>query len=173
MGNLFTLTPAIKGIAQQAISDLISQLGKDCKLIWPPRAKPCQNCLPDPIGKKSSNRWRTGGPVWFPDGSVCPVCNGVGQLFEEVSKTITMLCAWSPKDWFVKVPFNIQVPDNEIQTKGFIADLPSVLQARRMRLEASVQPLIHYEFDLQGEPIDPGNIVQAKFFVARWRRRPS
>lgn len=173
MGHLFTLTPSIKGIAQQAITDLISQLGKDCTLIWPPRATPCPDCLPDLIGKKSSNRWRTGGPVWFPDGSICPMCQGKGQLFEEKTKTIKMLCAWSPKDFFLKVPFNIQVPDNQIQTKGFIADMPDVLQARRMRVESAVQPYIHYEFDLKTEPIDPGNIVQGKFWIARWERRPS
>lgn len=169
MAPLFTLTSDIISIAQQAVTDLINNLGKDCTLYYPARPYPCSNCLPGP-GNRPSVRWRTGGPMPFQDGTLCPMCNGKNQLFEEKTEVITMLCAWTPKEWFLKPPPNVRVPDNQIQTKGFIADMPKVLKADSMVVEAAVGPYKHYRFKLSGEPIDPSNIVQGQFFVATWDR---
>lgn len=170
MGNpLFTLSADVIGIAQQAVTDLVNNLGKDCTLYYPPRAMPCTNCVPGP-GNAPSVRWRSGGPTPFPDGSLCPLCNGKNQLFEEITEPIKMLCAWSPKDWYVPAARNVQVPEGRIQTKGFMADLPKVLRAQQMVVESALTPYLKCRFRLAGEPIDPSNIVQGQFFVALWDR---
>lgn len=169
MPPLFTLTTEIISIAQQAVTDLINNLGKDCTLYYPSRSSPCPNCLPGP-GNRPTVRWRTGGPIPFQDGSLCPMCNGKNQLFEDQSEKITMLCAWTPKEWFLKPSSNVRIPDNQIQTKGFIGDLPKVARADSMVVESAIGAYKHYRFKLASEPIDPSNIVQVKFFVATWER---
>lgn len=170
MAKIFSLTDDIKQIAEFAIDDLIDQLGKTCRLIYPPIASPCVNCLFDPIGNKSSNTWTNGGPIPFENGSTCPMCDGSGLHFNSMTKDIKVLVANSPKDFFQKLPAHIQLPDGSIQTKGYMKDLPDVLQTRKMVFQLDIEGLIKYTYELLGEPIDQGNIVQGKYWVANWTR---
>jgi hypothetical protein len=170
MAKIFSLTDDIKQIAEFAIDDLIDQLGKTCKLVYAASPSPCPNCIFDPIGNKSSNTWISGGPIPFENGSTCPHCDGTGLHFTTVTKDIKVLVANSPKDFFQKMPANIQIPAGTIQTKGYMKDLPDVLQTRKMIFQLDVQGLVKYTYELSGEPIDQGNIVQGKYWVANWVR---
>lgn len=172
MGTIFTLTPAIKAIAQAAIDDLINQLGKTCRLYYPPRQVQCNNCIFNPVGSKSSGVYLDGGPSPFPPGSLCPLCSGKGTISSQTTDLITMLCAWSPKDFFV--PTNrsqaIVVPEGRIQTKGFAEDLPKIMQAAYMLIETDIEPRLRCKFKRAGDPIDQSNIIQGRYFVMQWDR---
>lgn len=170
MAKIFTLSDDIKLIAEYAIDDLIDQLGKTCQLIYAPTPSPCPNCVFDPIGNKSSNTWINGGPIPFENGSDCPSCNGQGLHFTSLTKSVKLLIANSPKDFFQRLPANVQLPSGSIQTKGYMRDLPDVLQTRKMVVQLDIQGLIRYTYELAGEPIDQGNIVQGKYWVANWSR---
>jgi hypothetical protein len=170
MAKLFSLSTDVKTIAQNAIDDLIDQLGKDCLLLFPPIPESCVNCIIDPIGNKSSNYWINGGPIPFPNASTCPMCDGRGYHFKQLNKPIKLLISNSPSQWFVKLPVNIQSPAGTIQTKGYVADLPDVLQCRKMIVQISLEPIIRYTYELDGEPIDQGNIVQNRYWVGIWNR---
>ena len=50
----------------------------------------CPNCVYDPIGRKSSNRFQDGGPVPFPYGGVCPLCNAAGRKGVETTEDINV-----------------------------------------------------------------------------------
>lgn len=169
MGKLFTLSDDIKKIAQDGIDDLIDQLGKDCRLLYPSVQEDCPNCIYDPIANRSTGRYQTGGPQPFPQGTICPVCRGVGKLVSDTSEIIRMLCQWNPKNYEL-LAGNIQVPNSVVQTKGYLSDMPKVLKARKMVLETSIEGYQRYTFELWGEPIDQGNIIQGRYFVALWRR---
>lgn len=170
MGKIFTLTDDIKQIARDAIDDLIDELGKDCTLLYPPKTVHCANCVFDPIGKKSSGRYLTGGPVFFPVGSLCPLCNGAGTRAEQVSEVVRFLCAWTPQDFYMPVPRGITVPEGRIQTKGYMTDFPKVMQCVEMIVENPLEPVLRARFKLVGEPVDRSNIIQGRYFVARWER---
>ena len=170
MPKIFNISADIKKIAQDAIDDLIDQLGKDCELVYPPIPETCVNCELDPIGNKSSNHWTNGGPMPFPNGSICPMCNGEGLHFKEITRSIKLLIANSPSEWFVKMPAGLQVPAGTIQTKGYIKDLPDVLKTRKLIVQLSLEPMVRFTYELAGEPIDQGNIVQNRYWVAVWNR---
>jgi RNA polymerase subunit RPABC4/transcription elongation factor Spt4 len=169
MGKIFTLTDDIKQIASDAIDDLIDQLGKDCRLIYPDKVSDCPNCIFNPVTQKSSNKYQSGGPFPFQDGTICPVCHGNGRLQSEQTETIKMLCSWNPRQWII-LPGNINVPNSMVQTKGYLTDLPKVLRSRKMVLQIPIEPYNKYQFELQGEPIDQGNIIQGRYFIAVWKR---
>lgn len=169
MGKIFTITDEIRTIASNAIDDLIDQLGKDCRLLYPSVKIDCPNCIFDPTTNRSSGRYQTDGPRPFSQGTICPVCRGNGLLDSEHTETIRMLCTWNPKE-FTLLAGNIQVPYSMVQTKGYLTDLPKILQSRKMTLELPIEPYIRYNFDLWGEPIDQGNIIQGRYFVAVWKR---
>ena len=170
MGKIFTLTPDIKKIAQDAIDDLIDQLGKDCLLVYSSVKADCPNCLYDPITKRSTGRYKLGGPRPFPNGQICPVCRGTGQLESESTEIIRMLCQWNPARFTSLSDATIQIPNSIVQTKGYIWDLPKILRARTIILQLPIEPYIRYRFQLWGEPIDSSNIIQSRYFVATWKR---
>ena len=39
-----------------------------------------------------------------------------------------------------------------------------------MIMQISLEPMIRYTYELAGEPIDQGNIVQNRYWVAVWNR---
>lgn len=171
MGIIFTLDPEIKATIQDALDDLITELGKPCKLVYPSKSVKCVNCIYDPIGKKSSNIWKTGGPMKFMVG-VCPMCNGGGTRAEEVSETIKMLCAWEPKKFFV--PFqeiNIKSPYGLLQTKFYLKDLPKIKMADHLVFQVPIEPYVKSNYYLIGEPGDQSNIIQDRYCIATWERR--
>lgn len=170
MGKLFTLTDDIKNIARDAIDDLIDQLGKTCTLVYPPKWVDCANAATDPVGHKGANRWVNGGASQFNPLGVCSLCNGEGKIAQEVTDDVVMLLAWEPSKFFVKSPAYVDVPKGQIQTKGYITDLPKIMKARQMIVQPSLESTIRWRFELAGEPIDPGNIIQGRYFVALWNR---
>jgi hypothetical protein len=87
-----------------------------------------------------------------------------------LTRPIKLLISNSPSQWFVKLPVNIQSPAGTIQTKGYVADLPDVLQCRKMIVQISLEPIIRFTYELDGEPIDQGNIVQNRYWVGIWNR---
>lgn len=174
MGKVFALTPDIISIAQDALDDLLAPhaeggLAKTCQLIYPPVLSECVNCIYDPIGDKSSNRWITGGPMPFPDGGICPVCNDVGKLATTPTENIQLGVQSDPAHFYLKVPFGVRVPAGTIQTKGFITDLPKVLQAQEMIVAPGKFPIV-MRYVMDGEPIDTGSIIQSRYWFAFWKR---
>lgn len=176
MPDLFTLTNDVKAITANAIDSLINQLGKACKLIYPPKMVPCGNCIADNVGMKSSNRWLSGGPLPFPDGSLCPLCNGKGFEAQEISESIKLLVTWNPKKFDYPLLQEkpgvqlVEVPAGTIQTKGFLSDMPRILQSRQLIVQTDIEGMNRYRFFLWGEPVDVSNIVQARYCVALWSR---
>lgn len=169
MGKIFTITNDIRQIASDAIDDLINQLGKPCRLYYPPKIVNCPNCTPDTIGHKSLTIYKSGGPVPFSFGA-CPICQGSQQQrFDVQTEIVTLLCAISPKDWFIKMP-NIRVPDGMMQTKGYLRDAPKIQRCENMVVETQIEGYKRMIWQLQSDIFDVGNIIQGRYFVALWRR---
>lgn len=170
MGVIFTLDSDTKSLIQQVFDDLITELGKDCQLVYPARWTPCSNCIYDPIGNKSSNHYLTGGPIPFTNG-MCPLCNGQGRLAETVSETVHWLCEWEPKKFLTPVP-NVKLRQafSVVQTKGYFTDMPKAQRAEYMLFQLPIQGYTQYRYKLASEPGDPSNIVQGRYFIATWER---
>jgi hypothetical protein len=87
------LSDIISGAAE-AFDDILNNNGTDCLLIYQGILEQCANCVYDPIGKKSAGRWRSGGPLSFSSGTICPACGGAGTRTTEYSETIKMTIDW-------------------------------------------------------------------------------
>lgn len=77
----------------------------------------CPNCIFDPGLKKSSNKYKTGGPINFTLGTICPYCNGIGYYGETDIETIYLAIIADQKKW-INPPTNIAIPDGSIQAIG-------------------------------------------------------
>src|SRR5574338_1343905 len=71
---------------------------KICRLYFAPAVNEGPNCILDTMSNVSSNRYKTGGPVPFTDG-ICPNCNGVGYVNQDIYTDLNMIVHWNPKSW--------------------------------------------------------------------------
>jgi len=164
MSNYFEITTDVKQQYADMISDMIAAMGKSVTIYYPGIMESCVNCIYDPIGKKSSNRYRTGGVMPFAGGLPCPICAGTGQRAKIVTETTKFLCTWNlngqfGNDKYINVG-NVRLPNGYALIRGPMSFKPKVESCDYIVINAVNQ----YRFKLDSEPIDPGNIVSDKFF---------
>jgi hypothetical protein len=113
MANCFQglINSTTKSLYKDAIDALITDLGVTCELTFTGSLfESCTNCLYDPIGKKSANRFLAGGPMPFRNGQICPMCGGAGRLQSVDTEDVQMLVLWNYKDW-IDVGMDISSPE--------------------------------------------------------------
>lgn len=115
------ITQDFKNLYIDAISALVSQngLGALCKLTYLNNItiqNDCDNCLIDPIYKQSMGKYNGIGPRPFPEGSVCPICNGQGYKTPNAEESLYMLQISDEKSW-VKMGINTaKIPEGSLMT---------------------------------------------------------
>jgi hypothetical protein len=169
------LDDATRAVVAGALDDLLlpadqGGLGKWCRLVYPPRAVPCANCVLDPIGNKSANRPRTGAPVPFTAGQPCPVCSGAGRIQTSATEDVVLGVNWNPKKFVLPIPASVdlRVPNAVCETKGFIALWPRLAKCDHLIVDLAVEGFSRQKFKLAGQPGSPGNIVQGRYVHAVW-----
>jgi hypothetical protein len=165
MGVIFTLDPNIVATMNSAISDLLLYLGKDCRIAYAPKIIPCANCLRDPIGNKSKNIYLHGGPVPFPQGSICPICDGAGGTSAaEVTEILHLIVNWNPKVWNNTKVDNLRLSGDVLHIKGHIVDMPKIKRMDYLVPHIQIEAYSRMKFRLASDVISPGNIVQGQYF---------
>jgi hypothetical protein len=164
MANLFDFTTAQREHWISAVNAMIANFGSTCRLVHTPHAASCSNCILDPIGQKSANKWRSGGPAPFPLGSICPVCNGAGFRFTEQTEDVTFLCEWEPKKFQV-YQGNIVEPYSIVECQGYYADLPKVQRANEFILNVPMHGVSVLRYRRYKEPLDIYRVAQRQFFI--------
>jgi len=176
MGNIFDIPECIRQLAQDGFDDIINEFGKLCTLEFKEIWQECTNCVFDFNTKRSANRYVDGGPYPFPNGSLCPLCGGQGQLKAvRPTETITMCVEADTTEWARYGLPEIRSPKGVLLSKGFIQDLPKVRSCVSMTVDsqsrqASVAGYGKYKYKLASEPLDIGTIVQGRYFMALWER---
>lgn len=169
MGELFNLTDSIRQTMRAGFNDLLDFLGRNCLLYYPPIQESCNNCIYDPIGNKSSNKWLQGGPQPF-DFGLCPVCGGAGTRAISQTETIKMQFNFNAAQW-KKMPIpQIQIVDGLVLSKGLIEDFPKICNSIYMDAALDLNGLVTLRYELYGKPIDVYSITQGNFFVTFWKR---
>lgn len=176
MSDLFTLTNDIKSIGEQAITSLINQLGKSCLVVSNSSSvQQCPNCYFDTANQRSSGQYNGTGGKSFIFGTKCPVCHGTGYNpgTETTSVVVQLLLNWQPKVSEI-IESTIEVPQGYglsranaqglVLAKGFIADMPKVIQASYIVVDYKNAVYENNRFILWGEPVVQGNIIQNRFF---------
>jgi len=85
-----------------------------------------------------------------------------------VLSDIKLKVYWDAKQW-IGATGSIQVPDNSIQTIGFMDDLPRVLKAKSLIVHKGIKDLKEMRFQRFGEHI-PIGIKQNRYFARFWSR---
>lgn len=86
----------------------------------------------------------------------------------EVLTEIKLKVYWNPKEW-INIVGDIQVPNNVIQTIGFMKDLPQILKAKALIVHKDIQDYKEMRFERMGEHI-PMGLRQDRYFSCLWNR---
>ncbi len=147
---------------------MISNFGVRCTLVYPEKRVECTNCSPVTFGGRSTSIYKTGGPVPFSTGMICPLCEGKGFHITENTEKIRLRVYWNRKQW-VDVGFNADIPDNVIQTIGYMTDLPKIEKAKTLSVHETIAGYGTMEFTREGESY-PHGFKQDRYVITFWRR---
>lgn len=86
----------------------------------------------------------------------------------EVLTDIKLKVYWDAKQW-VGITDNIKLPDGDIQTIGFMSDLPKVLNAKQLIVHKGIKEYKEMRFERVGEHI-PLGLRQNRYFACFWKR---
>jgi len=127
----------------------------------------CPNCIYDPNLKKSANKYKTGGPVEFTAGKICPVCNGIGSYGEILTEDIYLAILWNYKHW-ISPPTNISNPEGFIQTICSKTLLHKIRQCKDMTVVVD-ETLSNPVFSLYEEPNFAG-LGDNNYIFCMWKK---
>lgn len=166
------ITSDFKQTFNYAISALLADtaLTVPCKLVYEnTKLQDCPNCIYDPITKKSSNQYQTGGPVFFVDGQICPYCVGNGSLSFSKEEQIYL--------GIIKPVFfggdslelnSVNFVDGMIQSLCDIAYYAKIKSAAYLILDTNLTTITNSRFVRNKDPI-PVGYGDNRFIITTWQ----
>tara|TARA_R100000808_G_scaffold23947_1_gene53963 strand:- start:9601 stop:10128 length:528 start_codon:yes stop_codon:yes gene_type:complete len=128
----------------------------------------CSNCLYDPIGQKSANRFQDGGPAPFPFGSICPLCNGDGKKPVTSSENVNLAVIFEPRQ-FLEMHTPVNTADGYIQTLATKSMTPKLQRAKEIVVATDVSGFFTHRYQRVSEPL-PIGLGNNEFVLCTWRR---
>lgn len=121
-----TIPSGIIGLFNSGIDALFnSPIAKQCTVYYPPHKEKCNNCTSfNMVGGGSNNKYITGGPMPFLDGSICPMCGGNGYRAIQATDTLNCLIFLNAKDF--QVFGTIPITANSAMIEGYMSDYPKI-----------------------------------------------
>ena len=173
MTNPFSgiISPDLKTLYNNMISALLydDSLTLPCVLYYGvTRYEDCSNCIYDVIGNKSSNKYQSGGPVPFPFGSICPMCNGRGKRGIESTENINLMVIWDNKQ-FVNTGTVNSASGDLVQTITFDENTPKLLRAKEVIIMSDKPSLGRQRFERHSSP-EPCGWGGSEFMSCLWKR---
>lgn len=127
----------------------------------------CPNCIYDVNLKKSSGKYKTGGPIPFDLGKICPYCNGIGSYGLAHTSPAYLAIIWDYKKW-INPPPSIENPEGYIQTicnKDYLGDIRRCKDMTVIYNSVGANPI----FQLYGEP-NPAGLGDNEYLFCMWKK---
>lgn len=165
------ITDDLKNLYKSMIDELIraGSLSLPCKLIYEGSVfNECINCNLDPVSHKSANTYKSGGPLFFADGQICPHCRGIGGVYQQAYDTKNLLVLFDYKYW---VGFNSKVhsPDGLVQTISKLEDYQKIRQCNKIIIDTSIQNYTESYYQRNSEP-QPAGFGESSYFFTYWKK---
>ena len=184
MPNPFSgiITSEFKTLFTNAIDALLedSALTVDCELICR-GTDPTMwgNVVDEAIGRKSANRYQSGGPIPFAAGSICTRCQGDGYLTEETTSTLYMMPIWDSRQGIVFSSLKklldegaIKTPNTYVQTMSKFDSYENLTQASEVIIDTSIVGYTRNRFVIVGQPEICG-FGASSYVLTMWKKAGS
>jgi hypothetical protein len=161
----------LKAVFNNAISAILADgaLTIPCTLDYGvTKYENCANCVFDPIGRKSANRFQDGGPVPFPYGGVCPLCNGGGRRGLVSTENVSLAVVFDTRH-FLEISTPVNTADGFIQTIANKEMTPKLARAKEIVVATDVSGYFSHRYQRVSEPT-PVGLGGNDFVFCTWRR---
>lgn len=165
------ITSDLKNLYKNFIDELLREnsLSLPCKLIYDSSFfVECINCIVDPISHKSSSMYKSGGPLLFSDGQICPYCRGLGGNYTEGSETLHLLTLFDYKYW---IGFNSKIhsSDGLVQTISKLVDYPKIKTCNKIIIDTNISNYTENLFQRNSDP-EPCGLGESSYFFTFWKK---
>mgnify|MGYP005831084013 FL=1 len=116
------------------LNEAILLFNRTCTVVYPERRDKCENCVVNTLGGRSANFYKTGGPIPFNRGTNCPLCGGEGFKNIETTESVELRIYYNRRD-FIDVEFTVDIPNNVIQTVGYMDDYEKLTKAKELLVD--------------------------------------
>jgi hypothetical protein len=116
------------------LNEAILLFNRTCTVVYPDKREKCENCIVNTLGGRSSNFYRTGGPIPFSRGTNCPLCGGEGFKYIETTGSVELRIYYDKKN-FIDVGSGTDVPSNVIQTVGLMDDYEKLTKSKELLVD--------------------------------------
>jgi len=175
MSNPFSniINSELKNLYNNAIDSLLEQtaLTVPCRLSYSGQQNStfCNNCLFDSISQLSANIYNGTGTHPFPEGSICPICMGMGMVSSDSSEIIFMACIFNSKYFMNWTSQSLNIPDGMIQTICHTSLLPKIRNANQIFIDTNLEQYGHYYYQRTGDP-QPAGFGDNRYIITMWNR---
>ena len=168
------LSPQFKQLFNDAIDSIVGNNGlvTSCKLKYSNQSgsqKLCNNCLFDSISRLSSNIYNNTGPAPFTEGSICPVCLGMGVSKNDNEETVKLAVIFDSK-YFVNFGGPVNIADGMVQTICDISLLPKLKDANEAIFNTDISNYGNYIYQRANDP-QPCGLGSHKYIITMWKRK--
>ncbi len=116
------------------LNEAILLFNRTCTVVYPEKREKCENCITNTLGGRSTNFFRSGGPLPFNRGTNCPLCGGEGFKNIETTESVELRIYYNKRE-FIDVDINADVPNNVIQTVGYMDDYEKLTKAKELLID--------------------------------------
>lgn len=165
------ITDNLKNLYKSFIDEMLrsGSLSVPCKLIYEGSSfSECSNCIIDPITHKSSNTYKSGGPLQFVNGQICPYCRGLGGVYTEDNDTINLLAIFDFKSW---IGFNSKVhsPEGMVQTISKLEDYHKIKSCNKIIIDTNIQNYTEAYYSRNSDP-QPVGLGDNSYNFTFWKK---
>ena len=132
----------------------------------------CDNCHYDVINKRSSGRYKTGGPIAFASGQQCPRCNGDGQIpSSSPTSTVDMIVLYDSRRWIQLANMNLtlQAPNSAVQTLSNVDTYDEIKRCNTAIMNTDVENHGTQKYIRMQEPVRLG-LGSDAFVLTMWEK---
>ena len=126
------------------LNEAILLFNKTVTLVYPEKKEKCPNCFQNTIGGRGVNFYKTGGPIPFRRGSLCPYCGGDGFKYTESKETVQMRVYYNRKE-FVDIGLQVDIPQGTIQTVCYMDDYEKIAKAKEILVDVGKHNQLRYK----------------------------
>lgn len=165
------INDGFKNLYNSMIDELLraNSLSLPCKLIYEgSKFSECVNCHIDPISHKSSNLYKSGGPITFADGQICPYCHGMGGEYQENYEVLNMMILFDYKYW---INFNAKIhsPEGLVQTISKFSDFAKIKSCNQIIIDTNTQNYTESYYQRNSEP-QPCGLGNNSYIFTYWKK---
>ena len=177
MSNPFSgiVSSELKGLFNNAIDALLENnaLSLPCKILYDNQITTtyCNNCIFDPISLLSSNVYNGSGPIEFPEGGICPICVGQGQIRSNSSSETIYLAFIFDSKYFLNINSKIiNIPDGSIQSLCNISLLSKIKNANEIIFDNNLTNIGHFKYERASDP-EPLGFGDNRYILTLWKKK--